>query len=247
MTETTAQWKPKGTSKTSEIANTKRKEIKTDIYYVIVGFEVNDLDAYVNEVHDLGKGYGHAFFYVVKNSKVTRMFSFGPAGDGKAGWFDQGGMDRGQTHPAPNLWNTGALIKDGAASTRPGTPDYRIDGATRLFKISLTQATYDKLLVSTDYMRGRIQSGAEKYTAWLNDTCAETSRDVLISAGIANPEGSGKVKNGAFSIPSAVNPYKWHDNFKKAGFKEVRFEMSTIRWKTVVGTTDPVAGEFRME
>jgi hypothetical protein len=55
----------------------KRAEVTLDSYYLVVGFEVNFPKAFVNQVHDLHVDYGHAFFYLVKNSKIEKSFSFG--------------------------------------------------------------------------------------------------------------------------------------------------------------------------
>lgn len=80
-----AGWIPVGSSQTSPIENMKRTHVALDSYYVVIGFEVNRLEAYKNDVHDLALDYGHAFFYLVKNTKIMNSFSFGPWGVGKVG------------------------------------------------------------------------------------------------------------------------------------------------------------------
>jgi LysM repeat protein len=209
-------------------------------YYVVVGFEVNNPEAFVNETHNLAVDYGHAFFYVVLNKVVTKFFSFGPSGGGEVGWFDKGSATE------PNKYNTGAIIKDGYKNARPGTPDYGISEKIKVFKISLTISQGVKLEAETDTVRNKIISGKQKYTAYLNDTCAETARDVLTSAGIETPSGSSKVKHSGvanFPIAYAVNPYMWHSSFIKAGKVETSFTppvTSMKKWTPSIGYKDPI-------
>ncbi len=197
--------------------------------YVVIGFEVNQPGAFTQDkalfmkhwVHHLNVDYGHGFFYVVdEHGKVVRFFSFGPAGPGKIGWFNSG-----DPKAAP--------IKDGSSSSRPGTPDYPISEATRLFRIMLTKDKYEKLIRETDKERARIISGKHKYTAWVNDTCAESARDVLSAAGIATPSGAGFISAPPVKI-YAVTPYKWHYNFKKEGFKEARIGANDRKWEIIM-------------
>jgi hypothetical protein len=61
-TPSVPQWKEIGRSQTSPTAVTKRTEVKVDDYYLVIGFEVNKATAFVDGTHDLGVGYGHAFF-----------------------------------------------------------------------------------------------------------------------------------------------------------------------------------------
>lgn len=60
------KWIEIGRSFTSPVKNTKRKEVKVDEYYVVVGFEVNVPDAFINGTQDVGIDYGHAFFMLLK-------------------------------------------------------------------------------------------------------------------------------------------------------------------------------------
>ncbi len=216
-------WEEIGRSTTSPTENTRRKEVAVDDYYVVVGFEVNDPKAFVNDVQDLGIDYGHAFFYVVKNRVVVRVFSFGPAGAGKVGWFNQGNAEN------PNAYNRGAVLKNGYQNSRPGTADYRITDKVSAFKIPIGISQGVQLIKATDKARSEIANGRQRYTAYMNDTCAETARDIIGSAGIDTPSGSGIVRHSGIGIASgkavgtpfgdvvvgftAVNPYMWHKNF----------------------------------
>jgi hypothetical protein len=231
-------WKEIGRSVTTPTSKTERKEVKVDDYYVVVGFEVNNPSAFVDDVQNLdvshGGDYGHAFFYVVKNKLITKVFSFGPSGKGKVGWFDQGSRY--------SVTNTGALIKDGYKSARPGTPDYGVTEKITAFKIALTHNQGRRLEVETDSLRSKIDSGKQKYTVWVNDTCAETARDLLSSAGVETPSGSGWIKySGLLDKGSvyAVNPYMWAKNFSKSTSPKAEGNM-TIDPTKWVGRPDPL-------
>ena len=206
----------------------KRKEVvvKVDIYYVVVGFEVNKPEAFkanqidlplvepitVTYTHDLAVDYGHAFFYIVKNDKISQIFSFGPEANGKRGWFGKGS----DTDTSRNKHDGGAILKDGRANTRGGTPDYRITEIVNAFKIPLAAPIGIALETKTNVMRKKIVDLDQQYTAYMNDTCAETARDLLSSAGIDTPSGSSMVKKSNivnFPVAYAINPYMWHHNF----------------------------------
>jgi hypothetical protein len=77
----------------------------------------------------------------------------------------------------------------------------------------------------------------------MNDTCAETARDVLHAADISTPSGSGPVKHSGIvnaPIAYAVNPYAWHQNFKKAGYAEVVGKLDDADPSLLVGAADPL-------
>jgi hypothetical protein len=234
------QWKSVAASTTTPIANKKRKEVELiDSYYVVVGFEVNNPAAFVGNTHDLAEDYGHAFFYTVRNNIIQQRFSFGPNGPGKIGWFDSGGRNRG----APNNYDIGAILKDGYKNARPGTPDYGISERMKLFKITMTKKQAEKLEEKTIKLRKEIIGGKQKYTAYINDTCAETARDLLSKSGVDTPSGSGKVKHSGivdFPIAYATNPYMWHKNFMAAGFKELVYEADQRPWLPPLGSQDPI-------
>lgn len=236
-----AGWTQVGQSRTSPIDNKKRAEVALDSYYLVVGFEVNYPKAFVNEVHDLAVDYGHAFFYLVKNSKVIKFFSFGPAGPGKIGWFNKGeqpGFGR-------NAYNVGAFKKDGYRNSRPGTPDYRISELVKAFRISLSLEQARKLEAETDKARLQVLDGDIRYNATLNDTCAETAKEVLDSAGVPTPSGSGLVKHSGilnFPVAYAVNPYKWHEDFRGKYREESYEKRGSGPWVLTVGKDDPIFG-----
>jgi hypothetical protein len=252
-TDKKPSWVEIGRSTTTPTTNTQRKEVKVDDYYVVVGFEVNNPDAFVNDVQDLGapsrrdgSSFGHAFYYVVKNKVVSMLLSFGPASGvdpaskeaPKIGWLDKGS----RSDTAPNKYDTGALIKDGRKNARLGTPDYGISELVTAFKIPLTLKQGLALEKETQAMREQISSGKQKYTVYMNDTCAETARDVLSSAGIDTPSGAGAVKHSGvanFALVYAVNPYMWHKNFAKSAYQKGS-RPAEGEWTPKLGGKEPI-------
>lgn len=231
------KWSEIGKSTTTPIDNKVRKEVRVDEYYVVVGFEVNNPAAFKDGTQDLAIDYGHAFFYVVKNHIISKVFSFGPKGAGKVGWFGRGSSD------TPNNYNTGAVVKDGFKNARPGNPDYAITEEVKAFKLLLTTKQGIALELETEKTRQKIIAGKQKYTAYMNDTCAETARDVLAAADISTPSGSGAVKHSGVinvSIAYAANPYKWHQNFVKAGHVEVVGKLDDGNPAMLLGRGDPL-------
>lgn len=237
---TSSGWAQVGQSRASPIDNRKRAEIALDSYYLVVGFEVNKTKAFVNEIHDLAVDYGHAFFYVVKNTKVTKFFSFGPAGSGKIGWFNKGG----QPGFEQNAYNVGAFKKDGYTNSRPGTPDFPIRELVKVFRISLSLKQARMLEAEAEKARLQVFNEDILYTAMVNDTCAETAKEVLDSAGISTPSGSGLVKHSGilnFPIAYAVNPYKWHKDFQEK-YKETSYPNDSGGFTLAPGDDDPIFG-----
>lgn len=252
-------WQEYGVAETNPTSNKERAEIEVDEYYVVVCFEVNNPEAYVNETQDLAVDYGHAFFYIVKNGLVSNVFSFGPAGDGKDGWFNQGNnveIDRtpyGVEPPSPSVFNRGAIVKDSYKNARQGTASYAVErdettgliAAVSAFAFLITLSQGRLLEVKTEEMIKRIDGGIEKYSAIANDTCAETARDLLSDSGIETPSGSGEIKHSDFlnfPIAYAVNPYKWHSNFLKKFGKNAQaiFTPPWGPWLPQKGARDPI-------
>jgi hypothetical protein len=234
-------WTKIGQSETSPIDNKVRKEVQLDSYYVVIGFEVNRSHAYVDGTHDLAVDYGHAFFYLVKNTLIARVFSFGPNGPGKVGWIDKGGQ-----RWMRNRYNTGAILKDGTTTSRPATPNYAISEPVRAFRILLSFGQAKRLEQEVDKARSQIMNQQIKYNAMFNDTCAETAKEVLDDSGIETPSGYGTVKHsGILQLPLSysVNPYQWHRDFKASGYKEVQYKPDKPgAWLPPIGTVDPVFG-----
>jgi hypothetical protein len=245
-------WEEIGRSISSPLSIKKRKEVEVDDYYVVVGFEVNKPEAFVDDVHDLAVDYGHAFFYVVKNSVVVKVFSFGPAGMGKVGWGGRG------SNEDPNWANWGAVLKDGYQNARPGTPDYGITELVTAFKVPIDHAAGVAVMDKTEKMRKKIIDGKQSYAAYLNDTCAQFARAVLESAGVKTPKGDGIVKHSGLGLATGtnvdvwllgkqrlgyteVNPYMWHSQFVKAGkYPTAKRALRSSNPANLVGSADPI-------
>lgn len=227
----TESWLAIGTSKTSPTENKTRAQASLDSYYVVIGFEVNKPEAFVDDIHDLAKDYGHAFFYLVKNISIKCAFSFGPAGIGKVGLLNRG--------------RTMTSIKNGANNARPATADYGITELVKAFKIPVTKKQAESLEQEVKSLRIEIYYDKVKYSALVNDTCAETAKEVLDNADVETPGGSGWIKHSdkmSVSVAYAVNPYKWHKNFKKE-YSETNFKPDVMgEWIPVVGEDDPIFG-----
>ncbi len=243
---TSKTWKKVGALSTKEEGAKKPEVVTVAQNYVVIGFEVNFPDAFKDNIHNLdinqGGDYGHAFFYVVNQGKISRLFSFGPKGTGSISAINP--------------------LKDGYKNSRPGTPDYPVTKLTKLFRIKLSSSEIKILEAETEKARKKIIDGKLKYSALVNDTCAETAREVLSAAKISTPSAKGKVAAKIASVPKpesrndfpyvttnkenvrvvvafADNPYMWHHNFKKEGYKEVI--SSALEWPDMVGLADPLA------
>ncbi|WP_445116370.1 hypothetical protein [Acinetobacter sp. WZC-1] len=211
------------THKSNTEINKPTVTVTLNEYAIVVGFEVNYPNAFVIQDNGwitksnertqlLDIDYGHAFFYVTKNDIVEVFFSFGPKGAGKDGWFNQGNSQ------SPNGWNTGAVVKNGYASSRPGTPDYGISEKTTLYRMLVSEKIAKKIIEETNKVRTEIVSGDQKYTAWVNDTCAETAYDILVNYISNLPKGVGAVKQSGAPVLKVINPYMWHYNFTQSKF-----------------------------
>lgn len=165
-------------------------------YILTVGFEVNYSNASVNGVQDLSVDYGHAFFYITKDDVVTIFFSFGPSGLGQGGKLT-------------NEYN----------GKRPGNTSYVITEITELYRLTITEKQAVNVKKAADAFTAKVNAGKEFYDASMNDTCAETARDILAEGGVSTPNGSGPVKGGGAdwvtTHGSFVNPYKWNFDFLK--------------------------------
>jgi hypothetical protein len=243
------KWWKIGETTTTPTGEPKGTDVSIDDCYVVVGFEVNVPAAFRDDVHDLYVDYGHAFFYVVKNALIETYFSFGPNAFGKAGWFNMGNLQG--TAKA----NRGALLKNGELNARPGTADYRINEDVKAFRINLTPSVGARLIEETMTRRQQVAAGTRLYTAYMNDTCASEARELLTSAGVETPEGSGLVKHSGFGLATgayldmptgryqigfrAVNPYMWHKNFKASTHASADYG-GAVYWLPPVGAADPI-------
>lgn len=231
----TMKWANIGSSHTSPVADTARKIVELDVFYLVIGFEVNSADAFKNNTHDIAIDYGHMFYYLVQNTKIIQSFSFGPDGAGKVGWFDKG-FSKGK-----QIYTVGAVKKDGQKNSRPGTADYMITEKVKSFKIPISRKQAGALNENTTKARVEIYKGQLTYSAIVNDTCAETAKEILDDSDIETPNGLSWIKHSNIAdipIAYAVNPYRWHKDFK-AKYQEI-VSHSDRHWIPMIGTIDPI-------
>lgn len=171
-----------------------------DNFYVIVGFEVNDQEAYeesvsrlVGKVSALRSYYdvGHAFTYIVKNNYIQNFLSLGPIGE-----------------------NTERVYGK-------GTPDYHISENINLFKISISSTQYHSLLKEIVKVRNRITTGKDNYDILIdNYSCASAAKKLLDTAIPSIPEAESYVLISPKITKRMINPYAWYSNFKKSKWKD---------------------------
>ncbi|MDA3134859.1 hypothetical protein EGT71_08545 [Atlantibacter subterranea] len=177
---------------------------KEDKYILIVGFEVNHPEAFQNSVLNLSKDFGHAFFYVTRRSAVSgydivdTFFSFGPAGIGQGG-----------------------KVTTAYNGTRPGDTQYLIKEKVKMFRLRISKAQAEKIKENANQFTTDVNNRKIFYNTSLNDTCAETAKDILSSSGVSTPDGHGTViGTGNIFIDltiynlALVNPYMWFKNFQ---------------------------------
>jgi hypothetical protein len=224
-------WVSIGSSRTSPTENMARAQVLVDRYYVVVGFEVNEPKAFVDEIQDLSVDYGHAFFYLVKNAEISGAVSFGPNGAGKIGWFNKG--------------RTMTSKKDGQQNGRPATADYPVREPVKAFKIPISKQQATLLLQGINELRREIDVGGVEYSALMNDTCAETAKEVLDDAKIETPSASGWIRHSrilSFRFLYAANPYKWHKRFKERYAETIFLPSELGEWIPLAGEQDPIFG-----
>lgn len=117
----------------------------------------------------------------------------------------------------------------------------------KAFKIPLSLGQAKTLEVMIDKYRRKVLSGETRYNAMWNDTCAATAKELLDAAGIETPSGQGLVKYTGIvdrAIISAINPYKWHEEFKRI-YREASYKIPERpgAWNPTLGQDDPIFGE----
>lgn len=204
-----------GSTKVSASENKPITTIISNNFRLIIGFEVNSpKEAFHCKMdgkkeictQDLSGDYGHAFFYLCSGSDIRIIISFGPK-------YPVGLLDR-----------------------MPARIDYPIREKTRLFNIPIGLKAYFSIHDEARRFANRVESNDELYQVWMNDTCAETAHD-LVKEGWKNvPSGTGKVMDSSKSklALNVINPYQWHRNFVKAGYKEYVLPANMMLWETIM-------------
>lgn len=203
-------------SRTLPMISNNQVQVISNQYYLVIGFEVNYLaTAFVNNTQNLNIDYGHAFFFTVQNGKIVTVHSFGPKGLATPTEAEEkAGIDR-------------------FSGKRSGTINYPITEVSRLYKFKIRKSQLSAIKKHADKFKKKVISGEEKYTAYMNDTCAEAAKDVLDDADIDTPSGKGYITTPSgtanflfeptyidgWKVPATgamfVNPYSWYDQFKK--------------------------------
>ncbi len=222
-----AKTKPSERGETNTVTVKISKEVK---YILTVGFEVNYPAAFYNNILNLSVDFGHAFFYVTKrpvlfdNDIVDTFFSFGPAALGEGG-----------------------KITDEYNGERQGNTKYAISEKTKMFRLRISQAQAEKIKTNSNKFSNKVDSKKILYDTSLNNTCAETERDILSASHVLTPDGHGSViGTGNIAIDIAtynlafVNPYMWFKNFYTA-------YGSPVTWYGQPGPTVAQKGEEKDE
>lgn len=193
-------------------------KIKVDQYYVVIGVEANNENAYredkitfSNKIakHQYLSGpnldWGHAFFYVVHNEKVICFFSFGPSAGKKLG--------------------ENKII--GNASTC----QYSIGEVTQMYVLKIDEDSAHKIKKDVEqmYLKSNNQmydeeseswvtysSNEKKYRAITNETCAKEAYNILLKyLGNKIPNAFGYIKTYGIS-KNAICPYAWNESLNSS-------------------------------
>ena len=206
------------------------------LYRLVMGFEVNNPDAFAGGVQNLSKDFGHSFFYLVDdNGRITDTFSFGPA-----------------------ITPEG----DGITLGVPGKANYGItDPFVNLIGIDISALEYNNLKNGIK----DFYSSNYKYWIGLNNTCAESSMDIVGRA-IPRLDGLGKspikmdglrqkltnASNATIANTlvdandttkfSVTNPYALYRDLKNRGYDDIKIptgNLTDARRQIKVGIQDP--------
>lgn len=194
--------------------NEPTSEIHIDQYYVVIGIEANNENAYQEEKinfssktakHQFLSGpnldWGHAFFYVVHNEKVFCFFSFGPSAGKKLG--------------------------ENKVIGNASTCQYPVSEVAQLYvlKINESIAKAIKIDVNKMYLQSNNEiydedtgnwvsntSNDKKYRAITNETCAKEAYSILNRyLKMEVPNAYGYVKLYGVS-KKAICPYAWNEH-----------------------------------
>ncbi|WP_201634480.1 hypothetical protein [Psychrobacter immobilis] len=239
-------------NRTLPMISNNQVQVISNQYYLVVGFEVNHIaTAFRNNTQNLNVDYGHAFFFTVKNGKIITVYSFGPKGAA-----------------TPTKRELAAGI-DEFSGRRPATINYPITEVSRLYKFRISKKQLIAIKKQADQFKKKVISGEEKYTAYMNDTCAEAAKDVLDDANIDTPSGKGYITTPSgtanflfepsyidgrkvpFTGAMFVNPYSWYDQFRTKYGQPFLYKHNGVdlfdpiyledKWKPMEGTTVPSA------
>lgn len=205
---TTAKTKPKDKN-----AVTEHRE---DVFNLVIGFEVNDPHAYREalvvpngrrKVHFVMEDPGHTFMYLTKNRKISFFYSLGP--------------------------HDGASDQERAYGY--GTPEYKIPGATHLFRFNLSEAQHDQMLAKGKEYRADVLAQRRYYNILKNFTCARSARDIIAAGWTGVPKGSSFVGVPGIVLEDVVNPYAFYNDIHTKYPKgEVQLSAKGSKWRQLM-------------
>ncbi|MEN3029288.1 hypothetical protein [Chromobacterium amazonense] len=203
------------TAKTQPKEKNAVVEHRDDVYVLVIGFEVNSPQVYretdmgdgtKRKVHYVLEDPGHTFMYLTKNLKITFFYSLGPA------------------HHDPVRRAYG-----------PGTADFHIPGATRLYRFVLTEAQYEKMLAKGKEYRADVAAGTRYYNVFQNFTCARSARDIIAVGWPSVPKGESVVGNSQIAKDMVVNPYAFYEDIhNKYGNSEIQLGENESKWQKIM-------------
>ena len=209
--QTTAVTKPKEQNAVAEH--------QEDFYNLVIGFEVNEPSAYrevyvapdgMRKVHYVLIDPGHTFMYLTKNGKITFFYSLGP-------------------HP-------GASSRERAYGL--GTPEYRIPGATRLFRFNINETQHNQMLAKGKAYRADVLAGTRYYNIFHNFTCARSARDIIATGWPNVPPGESFIGKGVV-MEGVVNPYAFYDDMStKYKNSEIQLAAKEKKWKRIMANSN---------
>ncbi|MEJ8676839.1 hypothetical protein [Chromobacterium amazonense] len=213
------------TAKTQPKEKNAVVEHRDDVYVLVIGFEVNNPQVYretdmgdgtKRKVHYVLEDPGHTFMYLTKNLKITFFYSLGPA------YHD----------PVRRAYG-------------PGTADFHIPGATRLYRFVLTEAQYEKMLAKGKEYRADVAAGTRYYNVFQNFTCARSARDIIAVGWPSVPKGESVVGNSQIAKDMVVNPYAFYEDIhNKYGSSEIELGDNERKWKIIMETVYDSPGTY---
>lgn len=193
--------------KSSTSTNKPITKIVHDVYYVVIMIDASHPEkAFVTtldgtKAHNPVAEPGHALHYVVKNRVIQTVLSFGPRDS--------------------NVLN---------AVRGLATADCSIKNRVYAFRYNLTKDKAEKVIGATNKVRQNINSNKYLYSGITNDTCAETTLEILRPHIPNLPQGRGPTGTKQVYAASVITPYWLFEDYKKMGVKYKTYPTNTKRF-----------------
>ncbi len=198
-------------------------EHRDDVYVLVIGFEVNN-PVYretpiefgvTKKVHYVLEDPGHTFMYLTKNLKVTFFFSLGP--------------------------HVGASTAERMMGK--GTPEYKIPGLTRLYRLIITESQYEKMFAKGKEYRNDVLAGKRYYNIFKNFTCARSARDIIAAGWPGVPAGASPIGTPIPTKEDYVNPYAFYEAIhNKFPNGEVVLPENRGKWQELMSNSNDYPG-----